>query len=135
MSLYKIFKKSNAPGTPGLVTTPQEYVFSVCWGRPGSCLLFMLIGKANGGPSTPIITHTIADTDGEISVKIGDFAMGESLEINFGVEGITDLDKVAVYVTNKTSNTIVKMNPPANQFKKLSAHDVWMDKITFTTFQ
>jgi pyocin large subunit-like protein len=134
MSLYKIFKKRTRPGAPGLVHTPQEYVFSVCWTVPGSCLLFMLVGKANGGPSTPIITHTIADTDGEISVKIGDFPIGESLEINFGVEGITDLERVAVYVTNKTSNEIVKMNPQADQFKKLPINEPWTDKVSFTTF-
>ena len=134
MSFYKIFKRSHTAGGPGLAAAPQEYVFSVCWARPGSCLLFMLIGKANGGPSTPIITHTIVDSDGEISVKIGDFVVGDSLELSFGIEGITDLDKVAVYVTNKTSNTIVKMKPAGDQLKKLSGHEVWSDKITFTTF-
>ena len=67
------------------------------------------MGKANGGSSTQIITHTIADTDGNICQNRRS-PDRESIEINFGVEGITDPERVAVYVTNKTSNQIVKMN-------------------------
>ena len=112
----------------------QNYVFSIVWATEGICSLNLLQGKTATGNWHQIITSAITDSDGEISVKIGEFNTGSQISIMFGATALTDLQKVAVFVTNIDSGESRKMLPPADETKDIEKPDSWSESFTFTTF-
>jgi hypothetical protein len=128
MPINKIFYTDN-------LTSPiNTYLFSIVWAPEGVCSLSTLQGKTGTGGWHQIITHSVADNDGEISVKIGEFRVGIDLTIGFGVDAFTDIKKAAIFVTNKNTGETRKMKPEADATKDITKADPWMDSFTFKTY-
>lgn len=129
MEIFKLFPEKVLKDNDLSAIEPAEdlatYIFSVVWNRPEQCSLFFLNGRVANGTWHGIITNPIADNDGEISVKIGDFIPGTTIELAFGIQAITSIPKIATMVTNRSKNLSIKFRPLDEDFKKLEASETW----------
>lgn len=128
MTINKIFYADN------LSSPINTYLFSIVWSPEGVCSLNTLKGKTETGTWHEIITHSVTDNDGEISVKIGEFRVGVDLMIGFGAVGFTDVKKAAIFITNMNTGETRKMKPDGDATKDITKADPWMDSFTFKTY-
>ncbi len=138
--LNKIFQKSTKKKgaiptslveTNGLCT----YSFSVVWTNNGSSLsLYSLNAKlSSSGNWVKLISIVITDDDGEITIQIGNFAKGTSIDMLFGVYPMQDIPEAAIYVTNMTEGTS-QQTAPANGTQKLTKATAWNGQFTIILF-
>lgn len=128
MQLYKIIN----PEKPN--EAASTYVFSLIWRIEGIASLYMLQGKIRNGNWHQIITHSITDSDGEISVNIGDFIKGVTVTIAFGVLAFTNLSGLSVFVTNRTTGETRKLKPAYDETKSIEKSETWDEAFEFETF-
>jgi len=93
-----------------------------------------LQGKTDHGIWHQIITNAVTDSDGEISIKLGDFRPNMSLTIAFGILAITDVKRLAVFVTNSRTGQTRKTLPVHEETKDLAKSETWDASFTFKTF-
>jgi hypothetical protein len=125
LDVNKVARKRQHNFTTSLEAVICEYAFSVIWTRQTACNLNFLSG--NRPPSTtwhPIITAPISDDDGEISVQLGHFPPGITLNLSWGIQAVDAIPKLALLIVNITNRTIFKI-PPGNQFKQLARGEFW----------
>ncbi|MBA3285361.1 MAG: hypothetical protein H0U27_09945, partial [Nitrosopumilus sp.] len=100
MPIVKIFSSKNKSkkdnSSPQVIDAICTYYFSVIWNRPAACNLFQLAGQLPNGELHQLISKMIADTDGEITVEIGKFIKGTKINLFFGVQAITKIDKLRI---------------------------------------
>jgi hypothetical protein len=134
MPIVKIFtsknkgKKSNK--SLELTDSICTYYFSVIWNKPSGCNLFQLAGQIPGGEMHQLISKMIADTDGEITVVIGIFIKGTTINLFFGVQAITKIDNLRVIITNASERTSFRVLPKTDtDVKKLEKGEIYNDQI------
>ena len=134
MAIVKIFAPRSERGKKsddGLMTKSIcTYYFSVIWNNVAGCNLFQLAGQIPGGVLQPIITKMIADTDGEITVEIGKFIKGTKINIFFGVQAVTKIDKLLIVITNVSEEKPIKIIPKKDgDIKKMEKGETYNDQI------
>jgi len=135
MPLTKIFRKdaeSSILSIDGV--DPQQlckYYFSVVWSVPAICNLYSLNGQLPpSGAWHKIITHMITDTDGEITVEIGEFYQGTRINLLFGIQAITDIERAAIVITNAMTGQSIKVLPKQpGEGKKIEKGQTWNAQI------
>jgi hypothetical protein len=75
---------------------------------------------ASEGTWNLLLTKQVAEPDGEISIEIGKFAVGTTLNFIFGIQAITGISSVMIFIVNGSSRTPVRM-VPSPQPKALKA--------------
>jgi len=125
IDLNRIAKRKKADFSEFLEPDICDYSFSIVWTKEIACNLNFLSG--NRPPSTiwhPIITAPISDNDGEISVSLGHFPTGISINLSWGIQAVDAIPRLALLISNITNRTIFKI-PPGNQFKQLQRGEFW----------
>lgn len=101
------------------------YIFSVVWTRGTAINLNFLSG--NRPPSTvwhPMFQSPISDNDGEISLQLGHFPPGITINLSWGIQAVDAVPRLALLITNLTSHQVFKL-PAGNQFKSLTRGEFW----------
>jgi hypothetical protein len=117
-----------------------QYIFSIVWEPGPGLVLFQLQGStgALANPPQPrhaIITETVADNDGEISISVGRFPVGTILNLWWGVSAIDGVQRCSAWLTNRTTGQIVKLKPSGTANQSIAVNGTWIDnKLNITLF-
>jgi hypothetical protein len=101
------------------------YVLSVVWTK-GTAINFNFL-SGNRPPSTvwhPMFPAPISDNDGEISLQLGHFPPGITINLSWGIQGVDAVSRLALLITNVDSRQVFKL-PSGNQFKSLVLGEFW----------
>ena len=112
--------------------TTVLYTFSLVWTVQEQCSLTSLNGRLKDGTWRQIISHPYTDKDGEISINIGNFAVGTEIEIAFGVKAITAIPKLMTLLTNRSSEKIMKLKPDGDEYKSPGVAETWNESVSVT---
>ena len=128
MAITKLFPQNvdvdKIQQTNLLEGTLCTYYFSVLFTNFTICNLYVLNAQLQSGNWHQLITTPVADNDGEITIQIGNFVPGTVINMIFGIQALSDIPSVAVFIVNKTTNTIVKIAPKTGK-KKLGVSETW----------
>ncbi|RZM27757.1 MAG: hypothetical protein EOO88_11525 [Pedobacter sp.] len=75
-----------------------------------------------------LITKNIVDSDGEITIEIGTFSPGTIVNFIFGIQAITDIPSLMIFIVNGTTKKTVRLLASATK-KKLSNGEVWNSSV------
>jgi len=126
MAITKLFQpvKGKSKSMELLGGQTCDYYFSVLFTKHTHCNLYLLNAQLSDGSWHQLITVPVADTDGEITVKIGSFAPGTALNFMVGIQAVSEIPSVALFIVNKPSSSVIKV-APAKEKKKLSTGELW----------
>ena len=132
--MLKLFPQDDRQGADHVTLAGDQkicrYLFTVLWNRGAICNLFMLNGQTDGGIWQQVITTTIADSDGEITVEIGHLVKGSTLNLMFGVQAIVAIDSIRIIITNATENTPARVRPKKDlEIKKMAKGEIYTENI------
>lgn len=129
MAINKIFQQninlSNINSEDLVNGTLCTYYFSILFSKFSVCNLYLLTAQLPGGSWHQLITTPVADNDGEITIQIGSFVPGTVINMIFGIQAITEVPSVAVFIVNKNTNSIVKILPKSGKKKLNVGGDPW----------
>lgn len=112
----KIFNPENL-SSKGISTELLEatclYHLSVLWTRDGSGLsLLSLNGKLSNSTNWHVLAPTVVtDYDGEITMQVGHFAKGTSIDLTISLYALADIGACAVFLVNVTDRTHKQLFP------------------------
>lgn len=125
LDLNNFSRRKNADFANLLEENVATYIFSVVWTRGTALNLNFLSG--NRSPSSvwhPMFPAPISDNDGEISLQLGHFPLGITINLSWGIQGVDAVSRLALLITNLDSRQVFKL-PPGNQFKSLARGEFW----------
>jgi len=74
-----------------------------------------------------VIEHPVSDNDGDIPVTLGDFPVGQVIEIRFGVFAMDSVPKAIALILENAPPKVTKLSPRTEPFKALSHGESWRD--------
>jgi len=125
LDLKSFSRRKNADFANLLEENVATYIFSVVWTR-GTAVNFNFL-SGNRPPSSvwhPMFPSPISDNDGEISLQLGHFPPGITINLSWGIQGVDAVSRLALLITNLDSRQVFKF-PPGNQFKSLTRGEFW----------
>jgi hypothetical protein len=105
------------------LTSVRQLSFSIGWTPNCPVILYKLHLECNGVRKN-CLTQTVNDTDGEITLYLGGYGVGQHIKISFGVYPLVDVPKAKTFLIG--DSTILKTNPShPDEFQKLEVTKVW----------
>jgi hypothetical protein len=106
-------------------------VFTIKWIVDRKITLYKLHLKKNDEDFRNVITDTITDYDGEISIDLGNFSNEDKIEVDFGILAITDVEKIGIFIVENNS-IVTKVKPEGqNDYMKLDHSNLWKDSLLY----